>query len=71
MKNVKRADNLIEQFKMRERAKFFNAICQYTHRQQTAKRYWTKILNRMDAHMKRRAMKMWNENSHSTYSGRL
>ena len=42
----------------------FNALCEYTQTMCKAKRCWTVILNKMDAHIKRRAILRWMSNSH-------
>ena len=44
--------------------KIYKAILFYSNRSLKAKRYWTRILGRMDLYMKHRAVKIWNENSH-------
>lgn len=37
----------------------------YSNRAIRAKRYWNKILGKMDLYMKHRSIKIWNENAHS------
>ena len=64
--NVRGANNLADKINMKNKAKVFNALCFYTRRNQEAKRYWKKVLSRMDQFMKLRAVNVWKENAHQT-----
>jgi hypothetical protein len=48
--------------------KVYNAMCFETNRQLTARKYWTKIFNKMDHFMKKRAVHIWNNGGHNKYS---
>ena len=55
-RNVKSADYMKETLDKRTLRKHFNALCFYTNRQKRSKKYWLRILGRMDAYMKKRAI---------------
>lgn len=57
------ANNLLEKINMRNKAQLFNALVFYTNRNLQARRYWKKILSRLDQFMKLRAVKVWQENA--------
>ena len=66
-RNERSADYVIETFKQRQMRKFYNAWCQYTNKMLLIKRYWRKILHRMDLYLKQRAVKIWNTHAHIKY----
>ena len=43
-------------------------MCFYTQRHKKSKRYWNKILGKMDKYMKQRAVTIWAENAHLTHA---
>lgn len=51
--------------------KTFNSMHFYVMRHLRAKRYWNKILFKMDRFMKQRAVKLWSENAHITHAQNL
>lgn len=51
---------------MKTKAKIFNALVFNYNRHQRAKRYWKKVLSRMDQYMKLRAVNIWKENANCT-----
>ena len=65
-KNVRGSNGLFEKISMKNKAKVFNALVFYTKRNQQAKRYWKKVLSRMDQYMKLRAVNVWKENANLT-----
>ena len=62
--NVRGANFLFDKISQKNKAKVFNALCFYTQRNQEAKRYWKKVLSRLDQYMKLRAVNIWKENPH-------
>lgn len=63
-RNRNGAEYMREVMQLRQKKKFFDSICQMNSRDKLAKAYWLRILNKMDAFMKMRALKRWNENGH-------
>jgi hypothetical protein len=63
-RNRSGAEYMREVLQLRQKKKFFDSICQLNERDKRAKAYWLRILNKMDAFMKMRALKRWNENGH-------
>lgn len=61
--NVQAAAKLFEKISLRNQARHFNALVYYTNRNLQARRYWKKILGRLDQFMKLRAVKVWQENA--------
>lgn len=51
--------------------KTFNAMCFETQRQLTARKYWSKIFNKMDHFMKKRGMHMWKHGGNVKYADDL
>jgi hypothetical protein len=58
-KNLAGANSLYYKVKVREMQKTFNAMSFYTNRNKRARRYWNKILHRMDAYIKQRHLTIW------------
>ena len=49
----------------------YDATVWYTQRNLRARRYWTRILNRMDAFLRQRAINVWRENAGLSYENEL
>ena len=64
--NIRGANHLYDKICMKNKAKVFNMIVFYTNRNLQAKRYWKKVLSRMDQYMKLRAVNVWKENANLT-----
>ena len=62
--NLMGSETLKEKLDMRTKAKVFNSLSFHTNRHQRAKRYWQKVLSRLDQYMKLRAVTIWKENAH-------
>lgn len=62
---------MLDTLHQRTMRKIYNSLCFYTNRQVTAKKYWTRIFTRMDHFMKKRALKIWNENGHTKFQAEL
>lgn len=56
---------------MRLMQKVFDAMAWYTERNKRAHHYWSKILNRMDAFMRTRAIHTWRQNAGISYEKEL
>ena len=62
---------MLDTLHQRTMRKIYNSMCFYTNRQFTAKKYWTRIFTRMDHYMKKRTLKIWNENGQNKFQGQL
>lgn len=51
--------------------KYFKGLVAYCNRQKSAKRYWNKILNRMDRFIKLRAISIWKDASFMNFQDEL
>lgn len=67
-KNVSSQEFMSNTLNLKLLRKVFNAMCFETKRQLTARKYWTKIFNKMDHFMKKRAVHIWNNGGHNKYS---
>ena len=67
-RNEKSAEHIRGTLNKRTLRKHFDAICFYAKRHKRSKRYWNKILGKMDKYMKQRAITMWAENAHLTHA---
>ena len=70
-RNEQSAQHIRETLNKRTLRKHFNAIVFYVKRHLRAKRYWNKILGKMDKFMKQRAITMWAENAHLAHTEQL
>lgn len=61
--NIRGSMTLNDKLNMKTKAKVFNALTFHTNRHLRAKRYWKKILSRMDQYMKLRTITIWKENA--------
>lgn len=61
-RNEVSAEHLLGTLNKRTLRRHFNAYCSFIHRHKTAKKYWKRILQRMDLWQKKRTMKRWREN---------
>jgi hypothetical protein len=53
--------------KIREMRKIYFAMCYYTQWRLRVKRVWNKVLYRLDAYQKQRAIQRWNMGTHNKY----
>ena len=60
------AEYMREVLRQRLMKKYYLGMCQMAYRNQQARKYWWRILNRADRFMKRRAIKIWSDNAHLT-----
>ena len=63
-RNVKGADFMRETLAKRTLRKHFNAMCFHTNRQVKSRKYWLRILGKMDGYMKKRAIQILNDATH-------
>ena len=64
--NIRGSIGLSYKLNMKTKAKVFNALSFNSNRHLRAKRYWKKILSRMEQYRKLRAVTMWKENANLT-----
>ena len=70
-KNLSGADSLFYKIKLKQMQKTFNAMTYYTNRNKRARRYWNKILHRMDSYIKKRHLTIWRFNANEKFEFEL